>query len=399
MRYQSVHQALDDVLFLVASYVPLMHQRIIGTLENIKSQSLLDKQSAAMLTQHGQAFARFCHDFPLDNANATIRSRDTDEILVGTPASSIRSPLVWIIGMSSLGISVALNITHPQFISVGAQSISLLLSFGIVIVGHRSYSRGLSLQRATEKQASRTAGLLQVRREQVADTTRNLETLHTALVTHSQQLSGIPQARNFFDGLVMVARTTKGLSTSHRVSDMSTTAPLYDVSAALTKRTQTSYQPVANKRGLHFTADIPKGLAFHISPLDLRQLVDILVENAFTYTEAGTVIQLKGRRHGNQVLLTVYDQGPGIPESVLTHVFQPIQQQPTAQSEHPAEGSGKVSLGLQLCKLIMARIGGELRIKTKPGKGTVALVRAPRHQTDMTLYIPRTISKSSGQLQ
>jgi signal transduction histidine kinase len=84
----------------------------------------------------------------------------------------------------------------------------------------------------------------------------------------------------------------------------------------------------------------------------------------------------------------------GIDKDTLSYLFQPLARTSSGGDFQPT----KVSLGLQISKIIMTRIGGELRVSTKPGKGTSATVIAPRKYTDISLKIPLHVGKSSGQL-
>jgi signal transduction histidine kinase len=69
------------------------------------------------------------------------------------------------------------------------------------------------------------------------------------------------------------------------------------------------------------------------------------------------------------VMVTVRDQGVGIPESLLTNIFDPF-----FTTQPQGEGTG---LGLYICQGIVQRMGGEIRIESREGVGTVARVVLP----------------------
>jgi two-component system, NtrC family, sensor kinase len=70
-----------------------------------------------------------------------------------------------------------------------------------------------------------------------------------------------------------------------------------------------------------------------------------------------------------QVQVTVRDQGVGIAESLLTSIFDPF-----FTTQPQGEGTG---LGLYICQGIVQRMGGEIRIESREGVGTVAKVVLP----------------------
>ena len=72
---------------------------------------------------------------------------------------------------------------------------------------------------------------------------------------------------------------------------------------------------------------------------------------------------------GGEVLLTITDNGDGIPENIVDKIFQPFfTTKPTGQ------GTG---LGLSLAYDIVKAHGGELRVETKQGEGTKFYIRIP----------------------
>ena len=92
-----------------------------------------------------------------------------------------------------------------------------------------------------------------------------------------------------------------------------------------------------------------------------------LVQNAITATAPGRRVAVSIAREGGRVVLTVEDEGTGIPDSVRPHLFNP------GRSSRPG-GSG---LGLAISQLLARQIGAELAlISTGPG-GTVFSVTMP----------------------
>ena len=107
----------------------------------------------------------------------------------------------------------------------------------------------------------------------------------------------------------------------------------------------------------------------------ITQVVSNLVSNASKYSPKGTTIYVAVERTGNQVLVIVEDEGPGIPESDLRHVFD-LFHRVDNELTRKVPGTGQ---GLYLVKQLVELHGGSVRIGNRylAGKGTRAVVRLP----------------------
>ena len=80
-------------------------------------------------------------------------------------------------------------------------------------------------------------------------------------------------------------------------------------------------------------------------------------------------IWVSTKREGNKILISVRDNGPGIPENIKDKIFQPFfTTKPTGQ------GTG---LGLSLSYDIVKVHGGEIKVETKEGTGTTFIIQLP----------------------
>ena len=104
----------------------------------------------------------------------------------------------------------------------------------------------------------------------------------------------------------------------------------------------------------------------------LKELVTNLVENALIYTPERGSVTVKTEVKNNTILLSVEDDGPGIPSDERERVFERFYRLPNA----PKGGSG---LGLSIVKEIAAAHRATLRISTpESGKGTKFTVEFPK---------------------
>ncbi len=103
----------------------------------------------------------------------------------------------------------------------------------------------------------------------------------------------------------------------------------------------------------------------------LRQIIFNLVSNAVNFSEPGQTIRIGAARNGGEVVLTVADEGKGIPPDVIARVFDRFE-------THAAGTSHRgVGLGLSIVRSFVELHGGRVAIESTPGKGTVVTCRLP----------------------
>jgi two-component system sensor histidine kinase FlrB len=131
------------------------------------------------------------------------------------------------------------------------------------------------------------------------------------------------------------------------------------------------------KSGVEFVQPIAQqaGVELRFSPAEspitvqgnedaLRQITLNLISNAIRHTPVGGSVEVAVRaetRHGTvRGMVTVRDSGCGIPQDLLSHIFEP-----------GFSGTGETpGLGLAVCKRLMAQHGGEIRVQSHAGQGT-----------------------------
>ena len=111
--------------------------------------------------------------------------------------------------------------------------------------------------------------------------------------------------------------------------------------------------------------------------VDSAKLPDVLknlVENASRYAPAGTTIEIGATMSGSQVVLTVADRGPGIPDADLTRVFERFYRvEPSRVRNH-----GGTGLGLAIVKHLVGLQQGSVTAANRPGGGAVFTVTLPQ---------------------
>jgi signal transduction histidine kinase len=108
----------------------------------------------------------------------------------------------------------------------------------------------------------------------------------------------------------------------------------------------------------------------------LAQVVSNLVGNAIQHGTPGKPIDVRVSDEGDDVLLTVHNEGVPIPADVLPVIFDPFR-----QGIGPARVKGKsesLGLGLFIAREIVRAHGGEISAQSAEGEGTTFSVRLPR---------------------
>lgn len=105
----------------------------------------------------------------------------------------------------------------------------------------------------------------------------------------------------------------------------------------------------------------------------LEQVFLNLVLNALQAMPRGGDLTLEARREAQAVCVVVSDTGPGIPDAVRRHLFEPLRR---------AGAHGGTGLGLFLSHTLLKRCGGALELRSEPGQGASFTVRlrAPEEQ-------------------
>ncbi len=143
--------------------------------------------------------------------------------------------------------------------------------------------------------------------------------------------------------------------------------------AELAREAAAMIEPVASQKGLDFDVRLGKR-PIHIETdrPKLRQILLNLLSNAIKFTEHGRVT-LEGVAQRDAVIFRVIDTGVGIESSNLERIFEPFWQADRGIRRR----SGGTGLGLTVSRQLAQLLGGELKVESEPGKGSVFTVQLP----------------------
>ena len=164
-------------------------------------------------------------------------------------------------------------------------------------------------------------------------------------------LDGVKAGTTLIEQLVTLSRagSSPQRSTINLASSVQTA--LYKLSEEISKR----------KANVTYR-DLPE---VTVNPLDIEQLFEKLIDNAVKYAgRADPVVEIAAEETDDGFVISVKDNGPGIPEKFLTDVFQPFKR----LHGRDIPGSG---VGLAFCSKIVEAHNGRLWVESDGVNGSV----------------------------
>ena len=130
---------------------------------------------------------------------------------------------------------------------------------------------------------------------------------------------------------------------------------------------------VAQEKGAELTYRAEGTCTMLATRDEIHQIIYNLTDNAVKYTPPGSTVQVSLFREGDQVVLTVEDNGAGIPEEDLPRIFERFYRVDKARSR----AAGGTGLGLAIVRDTVEKRGGTVEAANRPGGGAVFTVRWP----------------------
>ena len=135
--------------------------------------------------------------------------------------------------------------------------------------------------------------------------------------------------------------------------------------------------PVAKKRGLALSVDVPEGLVVLSDPTKLRQILFNLVANAVRYTDRGSVT-IRAGADDKSLRISVADTGIGIAREHLEKIFESFWQ--VDQSHTRLRGG--TGLGLMVSRGLARELGGDIVVTSELGRGSIFTLWLPLRSRD-----------------
>ena len=150
---------------------------------------------------------------------------------------------------------------------------------------------------------------------------------------------------------------------------------------ALIEELAAQFRPLAGERGL-VLASHPGAFSVATDRSLLRSILQNFLSNAVRYSADGR-IWIGARRRGDDVLIEVRDNGPGIAAADRERIFEEFE-----RLESKGSAGGGVGLGLAIVRRIARLLGVAVELRSEPGRGTTFTVRVPLAPAGFDVPLP-----------
>nr|MCK4929770.1 HAMP domain-containing histidine kinase [Nanoarchaeota archaeon] len=123
---------------------------------------------------------------------------------------------------------------------------------------------------------------------------------------------------------------------------------------------------LSDKKGIKLTTKIGRLPKIEADENRVKEILTNLISNAIKFTEKGSVI-VEAKKQNNYVLVDVIDTGIGIPKDKMKNLFKKFYQVDSSLGRR----YGGTGLGLSITKQLAKAHGGEMNVKSVPGKGSI----------------------------
>jgi len=224
--------------------------------------------------------------------------------------------------------------------------------------------------------ARRLTRLLESQRHMTADVSHQLRTPLAALQLRLELLAEDatePARFELTDALREIGRLNRlldGLLAVARAEELTSEPSLVDVADVVTERVE-MWTPLAQERDVTLSMSVESGAASLVAlatPGHLEQVLDNLIANAMDALSRGDAVRISLQSLENEVMLTVADNGPGMPVARRARAFDRF------ESDQSGRKSG---LGLAIVGRLVTADRGSIALEETPGGGLTAVVRLP----------------------
>ena len=329
----------------------------------------------------------YVYDRALNVGGATVWVRGTIDSAAREGVMDVIVPLAWallpgLVVVSALGgwLISSLSFKPMEKVIAAAESIS----------GGEDLSRRIGLPRG-RSEINRLAGAFDdmfdrlersfhAEAQFTSDASHELRTPVAVILTECDTLEqGAPTAEDYRAGVEVIhgqARQMSRLITQllHITRLEQGTQKLEKECADLSELAQSvcTAQAQLAPRGITLTCGAPEPVTLPLDVTLMTRLLNNLISNAFRYGRDGGHTAVAVRRQGDTAVLSVADDGIGIPPALQERIWQRFYQVAPARSG--SEGTG---LGLFMVRQIARLHGGTAEVSSTPGTGSTFTVRLP----------------------
>lgn len=348
---------------------------------------VLPLSAGPIRTVQGSNGAYYVYDLPLEMNGGVLWVRGTISADAQGSVMEVIVPLAW----SVLPALVLLSVAGGWLISSRSfKPMEKVIAAAESISGGEDLSRRIGLPRG-RSEINRLAGAFDdmfdrlersfhAEAQFTSDASHELRTPVAVILTECDTLEqGAPTAEDYRAGVEVIhgqARQMSRLITQllHITRLEQGTQKLETEPADLSElaRSVCTAQAQLAPRNITLTCDAPDPVTLPLDVTLMTRLLNNLISNAFRYGRDGGHTAVAVRRQGDTAVLSVADDGIGIPPALQERIWQRFYQVAPARSG--SEGTG---LGLFMVRQIARLHGGAAEVSSTPGQGSTFTVRLP----------------------
>jgi len=133
----------------------------------------------------------------------------------------------------------------------------------------------------------------------------------------------------------------------------------------------------ASEKDIDLTVSMKKDLTLTVDPNMMNTILRNLLTNALKFTYPGGSVEITAKRIGEEIHIAIRDTGIGIPDVDQDKLFR-IDEKFVKNGTNQEKGTG---LGLILCKELVEKHSGSIRVESEVGKGSVFIISLPAEYT------------------
>ena len=348
---------------------------------------VLPLSAGPIRTVQGSNGAYYVYDLPLEMNGGVLWVRGTISADAQGSVMEVIVPLAW----SVLPALVVLSVGGGWLISSSSfKPMEKVIAAAESISGGEDLSRRIGLPRG-RSEINRLAGTFddmfdrlersfKAETQFTSDASHELRTPVTVILAECETLERTAETtEDYVEGMTVIHRQAEQMSrligqllhiTRLEQGTQKTCMERGDL-AALAEAVCEQQKMIAPE-GVVLTFDGPESVEARMDVILMTRLLNNLISNAFRYGSDGGHVRVTVRRTGSCAVLSVSDDGAGIPPDQQEKIWQRFYQVDAARSG--GEGTG---LGLYMVRQIAQLHGGTAAVESAPGQGSIFTVRIP----------------------
>ncbi|MCR4891016.1 MAG: HAMP domain-containing histidine kinase [Lachnospiraceae bacterium] len=132
-----------------------------------------------------------------------------------------------------------------------------------------------------------------------------------------------------------------------------------------------SFDSLLEEKNIDLQINIPDNISIESDPGLLKIAFNNILSNAIKFSDDSGQIEIKVNKEDSKTSISVRDQGCGMDEKALKHIFDKFYQ---SDKNHSAKGNG---LGLAMVKQIIFLLKGNIEVQSRPGQGSLFTITLP----------------------